>query len=86
MKFIKPQINFDAKQLRNEELQSRQFDYCKHLALQMMIEKDLEFIFIDETTFNLWQTPQRAWLKPGMFVTIPKDRGVSITLISSISE
>ena len=64
----------------------RQFDYCKFLTLQIIIEKDLEFIYIDETTFNLWMRPKRVWIKPGMFVTIPKDRGASITLISSISE
>ena len=85
MKYVKPQLNYDAKQLRQDELRVQQLDFCKFLTLQLMIEKDLEFIYVDETTFNLWQTPSRVWIKDGMHIAIPKDRGVSITLISSLS-
>jgi hypothetical protein len=60
VKYIKPQLNYDAKQLRQDELRVQQLDFCKFLPLQLMIEKDLEFIYFDETTFNLWQTPSRV--------------------------
>ena len=27
---------------------------------------EVEIVYIDETTFNLWQAPSRVWLKEGM--------------------
>lgn len=46
---------------------------------------DVEIVYVDETTFNLWQAPSRVWLKVGMRVELPNTRGQSITMIGGIS-
>ena len=45
----------------------------------------LRSFFIDETSFNIWQSPSRIWLKEGMLVELPNSRGPSITMIGAIS-
>ena len=47
--------------------------------------KQVEIVYVDETSFNLWQTPSRGWLKPGMRVDMPNQRGRSITMIGAVS-
>ena len=41
---------------------------------------------MDETTCNLWQKMNRAWVRPGMKLLLLKNRGPSITVIGGISE
>jgi hypothetical protein len=50
-----------------------------------MHKPDVEIVYIDETTFNLWQAPSRVWLKEGMRIELPDQRGQSITMIGAIS-
>ena len=45
-----------------------------------------EIIYIDETTFNLWQKTSKCWLVPGMKLSMLKTRGPSITVIGAISK
>ena len=45
-----------------------------------------EIIYIDETTFHLWQKKSRCWLKPGMKLSLVNNRGPSITVIGAISD
>lgn len=45
----------------------------------------MEIIYIDETSFNLWQQPQKMWIKPGMKVELPDTRGQSISMIGGLS-
>ena len=47
--------------------------------------KQVEIVCVDETSFNLRQTPSRVWLKPGMRVDMPNQRGRSITMIGAVS-
>ena len=42
-------------------------------------------MYIDETSFNIWQSPSRVWLKDGMRIELPNSRGVSITMIGAVS-
>jgi len=35
-----------------------------------MLAGDAEIIYIDETTFNLWQTPSRCWVTKDMNLTL----------------
>ena len=52
----------------------------------MIIDRPtLDIIYIDETSFNLWQAPARVWLKPGMKVELPNTRGQSISMIGALS-
>lgn len=48
--------------------------------------QDSEVVYIDETSFHLWQFQSRCWLRKGMRLTIPDIRGSSITIIGAISE
>ena len=45
-----------------------------------------EIIYIDETTFNLWQKLSRCWVTTGMKLSLIKTRGPSITVIGAISK
>jgi transposase len=45
-----------------------------------------EIIYIDETTFNLWQRASKCWLRPGLRLPILQFRGHSITIIGAISQ
>jgi hypothetical protein len=52
----------------------------------MILEKRYEeIVYIDETTFHLWQKVPKCWLKPGMKLSLYKSRGPSISVIGAIS-
>lgn len=51
-----------------------------------LIVKGRHLIYVDECTFNLWQTPNRAWVRSDTVLTLPSSRGKSITVIGAISE
>jgi hypothetical protein len=40
-----------------------------------MSEPKTDIVYIDETTFHLWMSPPRVWIKPGMRVEMPDQRG-----------
>jgi transposase len=45
-----------------------------------------EVLYVDETTFNMWQKTSKCWLSPGMKLHLLKKRGPSITVIGAISQ
>lgn len=45
-----------------------------------------EIIYIDETTFHLWQKMNRCWIRKGMKLALVKNRGPSLTVIGAISK
>ncbi len=51
----------------------------------MMTEPATDVIYIDETTFHLWMQPARVWIKCGMKVQLPDQRGQSISMIGALS-
>jgi len=50
-----------------------------------MHEPATDIIYIDETTFHLWMPPARVWIKRGMRVELPDQRGQSISMIGALS-
>ncbi len=44
-----------------------------------------DILYIDETTFHLWQKLNRCWVTEGMKLSLIKNRGPSITVIGAIS-
>ena len=44
-----------------------------------------DIVYIDETSFHLWMSPGRLWIKQGMRVQLPDQRGQSITMIGALS-
>ena len=45
-----------------------------------------EILYIDETTFNLWQKLSRCWVTAGIKLSLIKSGGPSITVIGAISK
>ena len=45
-----------------------------------------DIVYIDETTFHLWQKASKFWVMPGMKLPMQKSRGPSLTVIGAISE
>ena len=45
-----------------------------------------EIVYIDETTFNLWQKMSKCWVVPEMSLKLVKNRGPSMTVIGGISQ
>jgi transposase len=53
---------------------------------RLIIDKpSIDIVYIDETSFNIWQAPSRVWLKPGMKMELPNSRGQSIAMIGALS-
>jgi transposase len=84
-KFIKPKIVYRSKNERQKELCEKQQQFSSELIKTMIDFPKVEIVYVDETTFNLWQAPSRIWLKPGMRVELPNQRGHSISMIGAIS-
>ena len=57
----------------------------RELVSTYIERKDVEVIFLDETSFNLWQMPTRLWLRADMKLEIPNSRGTSIAMVGALS-
>ena len=84
-KYIKPKIVYRSKNERQKELCEQQQKFSQEILRLVMHHAEVEIIYIDETTFNIWQAPSRVWLKDGMRVELPNSRGPSITMIGAVS-
>ncbi len=83
--YRKPQIVYRSKNERQQELCQSQQQFSMELTRLIIDRPMLDIVYIDETTFNIWQAPSRIWLKPGMKVEIPNQRGQSISMIGALS-
>lgn len=53
----------------------------------MIMERSYdEILYVDESTFHLWQKVNRCWVRKGMKLALSKIRGPSLTVIGAISE
>ena len=84
-KYVKPKIVYRSKNERQAELCAQQQAFTETIVNLTMHQPDVEIVYIDETTFNLWQAPSRVWLKEGMRIELTDRRGQSITMIGAIS-
>ena len=84
-KYVKPKIVYRSKNERQVELCAKQQAFSEMIVNLTMHQPDVEIVYIDETTFHLWQAPSRVWLKEGMRIELPNTRGQSITMIGAIS-
>ena len=76
---------YRSKNEQQQELCSLQQRFSQEMLCLIMHEPDVEIVYIDETSFNIWQSPSRVWLKQGMRVELPNTRGPSITMIGAVS-
>ena len=84
-KYIKLKVVYRSKNERQQELCGLQQRFSQEVLRLIMHEPDVEIVYIDETSFNIWQSPSRVWLKQGMRVELPNTRGPSITMIGAVS-
>ena len=82
--YRKPQYSYYRKQANQNQIYQQQQKICKEMG--ELIVKGRHIIYVDESTFNLWQTPNRAWVRSDTVLTLPSQRGKSITVIGAISE
>jgi hypothetical protein len=85
VKFQRPNYVFWKGSAELKDLKSKQFEFVEKLGTIMREEAYEEIIYLDETTFNLWQKTSKCWLRPGMKLRMPCNRGPSITVIGTIS-
>jgi transposase len=83
--FRKPQCTYVAKQERAAILLQQQKEFSKQMTAVVMKQPDTDIVYLDETTFHLWMSPGRVWLKKGMKVPMPDTRGHSICVIGALS-
>ncbi len=84
-KYVKPKIVYRSKNERQAELCAQQQEFSCMITKLMIECPHIEIVYVDETTFHLWQAPSRVWLKEGMRIEMPDTRGHSITMIGAIS-
>jgi hypothetical protein len=85
VKFQRPNYVFWKGSAELKDLKTKQFEFVEKLGTIMRDEAYDEIIYLDETTFNLWQKTSKCWLRPGMKLRMPCNRGPSITVIGTIS-
>ena len=69
--YRKPKVVYKSKNERVEELRHKQKEFSTTITRVIMSEPDTDIVYIDETTFHLWMSPPRVWIKPGMRVEMP---------------
>jgi len=84
VQFRKPQFYYSRKDGNRDQLQKEQFQ--KSMEIADLMKKGKHLIYVDETTFNQWQMPSRAWMRKDMYLKMPTSRGNSYTLIGGISD
>jgi transposase len=85
IKYKRPDYTYWKSRAENDNLKMSQMNYVRALTDDMEKGTFEEIIYIDETTFNLWQRASKCWLRPGMRLSMLKFRGHSITIIGAIS-
>ena len=85
MRYRKPQTVYKSKNERARDLCEQQQAFVRETMHTLMHQPEVEVVYIDETSFNLWQSPSRLWLKPGMKIELVNSRGVSISMIGGLS-
>ena len=49
-----------------DELRQKQLEFAEELGTIIVQRVYQEIVYIDETTFHLWQKMSKAWVRPGM--------------------
>ena len=70
-KYVKPKIVYRSKNERQAEIHAQQQAFSEKIVDLTMHQPNVEIVYIDETTFHLWQAPSRVWLKEGMRIELP---------------
>jgi hypothetical protein len=85
VKFIRPNYTYWKSFAEKNSLKEKQMVFVQQLGNIIRGKYYDEIIYIDETTFHLWQKLSRCWVTSGMKLSLIKNRGPSITVIGAIS-
>jgi transposase len=84
--FRRPKYTFWKSIAENEDLKKKQYEFvCDLLSIIKNRSYD-EILYIDETTFHLWQKARKCWIRNDMKLNLVRNRGPSITVIGAISQ
>ena len=67
--YRKPQYSYYRKLANKDQVFQQQQKISKEMG--ELIVKGRHLIYVDESTFNLWQTPSRAWARDDAVRTLP---------------
>ena len=84
--FRKPNYKYIQRYQKEVEIKQQQLAFVEELSAVIKDEQHKEIVYLDETTFNMWQRSTKCWAHRGMVLNLPKMRGPSITMIGAISE
>ena len=85
VRYRKPEFAYGHKDRNQRQISDEQQLFSKALS-RVLMKGEEEVVYIDETTFNLWQQPSRCWLARGMALTLSTARGKSLSLLTALSE
>ena len=85
VKYIRPNYTYWKSFAEKNSLKEKQLEFVQQLGSAIYDNYYDEIVYIDETTFHLWQKLSRCWVTSGMKLSLIKTRGPSITVIGAIS-
>ena len=86
VKYIRPNYTYWKSFAEKKSLKLKQVAFVEQLGTLIHGKYYDEILYIDETTFHLWQKLSRCWVTAGMKLSLIKSRGPSITVIGAISK
>jgi hypothetical protein len=83
IKYRKPKYSYLSKMRKADQIKVKQKKFVEKVTRLRMSEELI--VYIDETTFNVWQIPSHVWARPDdLDVAISSKRGSSFTVIGAI--
>ena len=86
VKYIRPSYTYWKSFAEKKSLKEKQLAFVQQLGTIIREHSYDELLYIDETTFHLWQKLSKCWVTSGMKLSLIKSRGPSITVIGAISK
>jgi hypothetical protein len=85
VKSVRPDYGYFKTQNEKRQLREKQMEFARLLGTLIMTRAYDEILYIDETSFHLWQKRASSWLRTGMKLHLVGGRGPSMTVIGAIS-
>jgi hypothetical protein len=86
VKYIRPNYTYWKSFAEKNSLKEKQLEFVQQIGDAIYSSYYEEIVYIDETTFHLWQKMSKCWVTSGMKLSLIKTRGPSITVIGAISK
>ena len=86
VKYIRSNYTYWKSFAEKNSLKEKQLEFVQQIGDAIHGSYYDEIVYIDETTFHLWQKLSKCWVTSGMKLSLIKTRGPSITVIGAISK